>query len=287
MVFDTVLPQNIIISQGTVIRLSISKVFSNDYPSVYFYFIPCFILLALLVFCYVREVNRRMVLQEKSHETELDLKSLLEERDWLLKEINHRVKNNLQIMISLLNSQEFFLKNNEALSAVKNSQRRLHAISLAYQKIYEPLNPSEIDMHVYITELVDYLQDEYGLDKSIKCNLHVCQASLPITTAVPIGLIINEALSNSFNYAFPGRVGGKIEINFICKKKDGSYTLSISDDGIGLPENFLAEEIQSLGTSLIMGLSRQLHGELLIKNEHGVSISLDFTNLKSEDEYPA
>lgn len=278
--------QNTIFLQDAFLRPSMNKSITMVSPSVYICFTLCFILLGMLLYFYLREATKGAALQQKCKGIELDLKNLHVERDWLLKEINHRVKNNLQIMISLLNSQEFFLKNSEALCAVKNSQRRLHAISLAYQKIYEPIHPSEIDMNVYISELVDYLQDEYGIDKSIKCNLHICQATLPITSAVPIGLIINEALSNSFKFAFPKRVGGKIEINFICKKEDGSYRLSISDNGIGLPEDFQTEEIQSLGTSLMMGLSRQLRGELVLQNEHGVSISVDFTTLTPESEYP-
>jgi len=275
---------NIMFLHAPIHRPLFIKSIGMTQPSIYLFFIICSVLIGLLYF-YSRESNKRVALQQKADGLEVDLNGLLEERDWLLKEINHRVKNNLQIMISLLNSQEFFLKNTEALSAVKNSQRRLHAISLAYQKIYEPLHPSKIDMNVYINELVDYLQDEYGMDKSIKCNVHICQASLPITSAVPIGLIINEALSNSFKFAFPKRVGGKIEINFICKKDDGSYRLSISDNGVGLPDSFQTEEVQSLGTSLMMGLSRQLRGEMLLKNEHGVSISVDFSNLTTDGEY--
>ena len=268
-----------------LIRINDSRAFFFTPYTFLLFVIILLALLGILVYYYLKEVNRRAALELKSSDTGLALQNLLDEREWLLKEINHRVKNNLQIMISLLNSQEFFLKDKVALGAVKNSQRRLHAISLAYQKVYDLYKPAQIDMHIYITELVEYLQDEYSMDANVICNLHVCKTYLPISAAVPIGLIINEALSNCFKYAFPTTFGGKIEIDFICTSEDGCYRLSISDNGIGLPEKFEVEEIRSLGTSLMLGLSKQLRGELSLKNENGVLISVDFTNLTSENEY--
>lgn len=243
------------------------------------------ILLALVGNRWYKEYRLRNKYERDCDANDLYIKEVLKEKEWLLREINHRVKNNLQVMISLLNSQEFFLKAPEALEAIKNSQRRLHAISLAYQKVYEPVNPADIDMNVYITELIDYLKDEYKSGEGITCDLHISRIYLPITSAVPIGLIINEAISNAFQYAFPQQTNGKVEIQFVSGLKEGSYKLSIADNGIGMPSSYKSEEIRSLGTSLMMGLSRQLRGELEMKNDQGVSITVEFTNLKSEIEY--
>jgi len=257
------------------------------YPAGCLLIIIACLLLGLIGYRYRNEVRKRISIEKIFSATEFNLKNLLEEKEWLLREVNHRVKNNLQVMISLLNSQEFFLKNSEALDAIKNSQRRLHAISLAYQKVYEPINPAVIDMNTYITELVDYLQDEYQKNSDIECSLYIDKTSLPISSAVPIGLIINEALSNSFQYAFPATLAGKIEIKFICKKEDGSFLLSVSDNGIGFSEPFETVEIKSLGTNLMIGLSKQLRGKFQLKNHDGVSVSVEFSNLISENPYLA
>jgi two-component sensor histidine kinase len=247
----------------------------------YLYIITCTAILAGLGYLYRKEFVEREKLEKVWISDQLYINKVVKEKEWLLREINHRVKNNLQIMISLLNSQQFFLRNREAVDAIKNSQRRLHAISLAYQKGYDPINPSDIDMNLYITDLIDYLMDEYKIDSHIHCDLEIESTLLPITSAVPIGMILSEALSNSFQYAFTPHAEGMIKIKFISTDEEGSYKLLISDNGVGMPTNFEAAEISSLGTSLMQGLSRQLRGELLLNNDNGVSITVEFTNLKS------
>jgi two-component sensor histidine kinase len=240
----------------------------------------------VLVLLYRREVGRRLQVEQSSAVRDLHLTQLLKEKEWLLSEINHRVKNNLQIMISLLNSQEFFLKDPEAREAIRNSQRRLQVMSLAYQKVYEPEHPSDIDMNLYISELVEYLRSEYKTDTNINFNLQIDKVFLPVTTAVPLGMIINEAFSNSLRYAFPRTVGGEIEIKFLCNEQDACFKLMISDNGVGLPQNFKQDEMQSLGTSLMLGLSKQLKGDLQFKNEDGLAVIVEFTNLKPETSEP-
>jgi two-component sensor histidine kinase len=178
------------------------------------------------------------------------------------------------------------LKDPEAREAIRNSQRRLHAMSLAYQKVYEPEHPSDIDMNLYISELVDYLRGEYRTDTNINFNLQIDKVYLPVNTAVPLGMIINEAFSNSLRYAFPLTVAGEIEIKFLCNEQDGCFKLMISDNGVGLPENFTQSEMKSLGTSLMLGLTRQLKGDLQFKNEDGLAVIVEFTNLKPETTEP-
>lgn len=205
----------------------------------------------------------------------ISLQHLLEEKEWLLKEIHHRVKNNLQIVMSLLNSQSAYLKDNAALDAIKESQHRVHAISLIHQKLYQSENLSVINMSSYINEVVDYLSQNLDTNhNTIRCT-EIQAIELDVAQAVPVGLIINEAVTNSIKYAFPHERGGKIEIQ-MYHTDAGEVLLLIQDNGIGLPESFNRQFTKSLGMSLMQGLSKQIDGELKISNDNGVTIQIKF-----------
>jgi two-component system, sensor histidine kinase PdtaS len=205
----------------------------------------------------------------------ISLQHLLEEKEWLLKEIHHRVKNNLQIVMSLLNSQSAYLKDSAALDAIKESQHRVHAISLIHQKLYQSENLAVINMSSYIKEVVDYLSQNMDSNhNSIRCT-EIQPIELDVAQAVPVGLIINEAVTNSIKYAFPHERGGQIEIQ-MRHTVAGEVLLLIQDDGIGLPEPFNWQLTKSLGMSLMQGLSKQIDGELKIGNNNGVTIQLKF-----------
>jgi len=214
--------------------------------------------------------------QEKINEQNDDLKKLVSEKEWLLKEIHHRVKNNLQIVISLLNTQSAYLKNKDALTAIQNSQHRMYAMSLIHQKLYQSDNLASIDMAWYIHELVNYLIDIFGTtDKEISYNLDTESLELDVSQAVPMGLILNEAISNAIKYAFPGRENGNINISLKNISND-NYQLIIADDGIGLPEGFESIERESFGMDLIIGLTDQLDGTLNLEKNNGVTIIITF-----------
>lgn len=203
------------------------------------------------------------------------LQALLAEKEWLLKEIHHRVKNNLQIVISLLNTQSAYLDNPIALDAIRNSQNRMHAISLIHQKLYQSENLATIDMCVYIRELIEYLGESLNNENEIIMDMDVCLVNLDVSQAVPLGLILNEAISNSIKYAFSAIQKGTITIT-LKAIADEYYLLSIADNGVGLPEGFDVHRTKSLGLRLMQGLSDQLDGEFSLESDHGLRVSVTF-----------
>lgn len=234
------------------------------------------IIIGLLYNRYCMKQKTNAVLEAKQEEINSKnrkLERLVEEKEWLLKEIHHRVKNNLQIVISLLNTQSAYLDNEEALEAIQNSQHRMHAMSLIHQKLYQTENLSSINMSWYIKELADYLKDSFDHEGRIKFKLSLAPIDLDVAQAVPLGLILNEAISNAIKYAFPDRKG---IINIVLEEKDNDYLLRISDNGIGLPDDFESAETNSLGMNLMMGLAEQLDGTFAIQSDNGVIITINF-----------
>jgi two-component sensor histidine kinase len=200
---------------------------------------------------------------------------LLDEKEWLLKEIHHRVKNNLQIVMSLLNTQAASLRDEAALAAIQESGQRVHAMSLIHQKLYQSDSVARIAMHTYIGELIAFLRDSYMPQQLIRFNLDVEPIELDVTIAVPLGLIINEAVTNSFKYAFPKGRSGSISLS-LHQLDRITYTLNISDDGVGLPNGYKPFHSNSLGVTLMHGFSEQLGGTLTITGPPGLSINLVF-----------
>jgi two-component system, sensor histidine kinase PdtaS len=214
-----------------------------------------------------------LVLEEKKILTEKD--KLLEEKEWLMKEIHHRVKNNLQIVMSLLNSQSAYLKDDAALAAIKESQHRIHAISLIHQKLYQSEDFSLVEVSAYIKEVIEYLADNLDAAHHIEFKFSIEPVELDVSQAVPLGLILNEAVTNAIKYAFPYNRKGKININLQGTFAEGMI-LTIQDDGIGLPLDFDWRNTQSLGMTLMKGLCKQLDGQFDITGNNGVTVKIKF-----------
>ncbi|MFB0496995.1 two-component sensor histidine kinase [Mucilaginibacter sp. OAE612] len=199
---------------------------------------------------------------------------LLDEKDWLLKEVHHRVKNNLQIVMSLLNTQSAFLKNNAALAAIRESQNRVQAIALIHQKLYSNSDVAYIDMSVYINELINYLADCYDPGgRGIRFEQMIQPVKLDVAQAVPVGLILNEAITNAIKYAFPAQRG---EIKVALQLAEETIILTIADNGIGLPVDFDIQKASSLGMEMMKALSKQLGGYFKIENYGGAIITVEF-----------
>jgi two-component sensor histidine kinase/ligand-binding sensor domain-containing protein len=203
-----------------------------------------------------------------------DKDALLLEKEWLLKEIHHRVKNNLQVVMSLLNTQSSYLEDKEALAALLESKHRIFAISLIHEKLYQSENVSRVNMVAYIRELVAYLRQSFNVQQRIMFDMNLANVELDVAQAVPVGLILNEAITNAIKYAFPNQMNGRVTIN-MEEVVDGKISLIIEDDGIGLHQvsNFSSV---SLGMSLMQGLTKQLEGEFNVKNGNGVRIIIEF-----------
>ncbi|GAB2590913.1 histidine kinase dimerization/phosphoacceptor domain -containing protein [Spirosoma areae] len=200
---------------------------------------------------------------------------LLEEKQRLLREIHHRVKNNLQIVMSLLNSQASYLSDESALSAIQESQHRVQAMALIHQKLYQAQGVARIPMEAYIREMVAYLHESYDLPQPVYFQFAIDSIELDVTQAVPLGLIINEAITNALKYAFPAGREGSVQVK-LGALSEGVYELVIADDGIGLPADFDPTQSRSLGMTLMYGFSEQLGGQLQISGQPGLNMRLRF-----------
>ena len=213
------------------------------------------------------------ITERKSQEEQL--KAALKEKDLLLSEIHHRVKNNLQIIDSLLGMQSDMLNNSAAISVLKESQNRVKSMALIHQVLYQSLDFSRTDFSSFIQSLIDNLSVSYALDTSrIVINIDTDQeVLLPIDVSIPLGLILNELCTNAMKYAFTENRCGHIDI---CLKRQnpGQLLVCISDDGVGIPDDFDIENTQSLGLQLVQLLSEQISAELTIHRKNPTRFSL-------------
>jgi len=236
------------------------------------------VLIAVIGFLVYRQYNQKQKATALITEKHRLLEEVLKEKEWLLKEVHHRVKNNLHTVISLLESQAAFLEN-DALKAIEVSQHRIYAMSLIHQKLYQSEDIKTVDMSNYIPEFVSYLAESFENPANIKFNLRVEPIEVGVNQAVPMALILNEAITNAIKYAFPGFRKGTIDIAFF--KEGERLKLKIADDGVGLSESLLANPRRdSLGLKLIRGLARELHADVDIHNFNGLKIVLTMAEFK-------
>lgn len=247
-----------------------------------------FVLLLLIIlgllyksFRFKKKTNKVLETQQNEiNKKNNTLEKLVGEKEWLLREIHHRVKNNLHMVVGLLASQAEFLKNEEALQAINSSQNRIHAMALIHQKLYQSENLSVIDMPSYIFELTEYLKDSFETRKSIRFVLDVDSFNLPLSHSIPIGLIFNEAVTNAIEYAFPDHENAIISI-YLKTNDNENYVLIIHDNGVGIPYDIDPSESPSLGIKLMHGLSKDISGKFQITNEDGTKITLEFSTTDS------
>jgi two-component system, sensor histidine kinase PdtaS len=213
--------------------------------------------------------------QKEITQKNISLQHLVEDKEFLMKEIHHRVKNNLQIVISLLNTQSKFLNNEEAIAAISESRHRMQAMSLIHQKLYQSDNVAFVAMPGYIRELVDYLDVSFNARQKIEFVLNIDPIDLDISQAIPVGLILNEAVTNCIKHAFTDQPNGTIRVSMKALP-DGMIALEISDNGKGLPADFDFTTSQSMGIRLIRGLIEQIGGELNFSDKDGCRIATTF-----------
>ncbi|TDO22381.1 tetratricopeptide repeat-containing sensor histidine kinase [Pedobacter duraquae] len=207
------------------------------------------------------------------------LNQLVDEKEWLIKEVHHRVKNNLQIVMGLLQRQSAYIDNEKALVAIQNSEHRMQSIALIHQKLYQSESMALINMPEYIDELVTYLKDSFDIGSRIHFYKEIENFSLDVQHAVPLGLILNEAITNAIKYAFDKTEEGNIYIA-IFSEDDENFVLQIRDDGHGFPDNFSLKTVNSLGMNLMRGLSKQLGGKLEIHSQSGAVVHIRFKKNK-------
>lgn len=222
----------------------------------------------------------RQALIRKNHNRQLEMKNKEiakqnSERELLLKEIHHRVKNNLQIISSLLNMQTRSLHDPNIKNAMKESQSRVKTMALIHEKLYQYENLSKINMQEYIKQLSDFLSHTYQSEKQININIKAENIVLDMDMAIPLGLITNELLSNSLKYAFEETNLGEITISF-DQKADGKYKLIIADTGKGLDPSLNIENSKSLGLKLVKTLTRQINGQMRVVHSPGTTFEIEF-----------
>ncbi|WP_027178009.1 histidine kinase dimerization/phosphoacceptor domain -containing protein [Maridesulfovibrio bastinii] len=207
-------------------------------------------------------------------ETEKLVRASLKEKEVMLQEIHHRVKNNLQVISSLLNLQSGYASDKETQNLFRECQNRVRSMSLLHERLYRSSDLSKVNMHEYTQSLVNFLLHSYSISETITTKLNISDIRLTIDTAVPCGLIINELVTNALQHAFPEKRIGNMSVILI--KEDDKIVLTVADDGIGLPENFSPDQSQSLGITLIDTLVHQLNGKLDITSENGTTFKISF-----------
>jgi two-component sensor histidine kinase len=216
-----------------------------------------------------------LALQRK--EAQDQMQAALREKEILLREIHHRVKNNLQVISSLLNLQAGGMSDEKALEMLKESQNRVRSMALVHEQLHRSRELSGISFPEYVRNLTASLFSSYGIDShEIALDLHVEEACLPIDIAVPCGLIVQELVSNALKYAFPQGRQGEITISMERLASSGRWVLRVADNGIGLPPGVDLNTASSLGLRLVRILAEQLNGSVSWTPRPGSEFRISF-----------
>ncbi|MCP4599331.1 MAG: PAS domain S-box protein, partial [Proteobacteria bacterium] len=218
----------------------------------------------------VQDITARVQVEEQ-------IRTSLEEKKVLLQELYHRTRNNMGVIKAMLALQAARTKDEKVKSILKEMENRIRSMSLAHQKLYQSQDLSRIDLGEYIADLVPLLAESHGvLPDKIALTLDTESVPVLIDSAIPCGLVLNELLSNAFTHAFPGERSGEVQVR-LRQQADGPIMLQISDDGIGVPEDFDFEKSDSLGLQMVFGIIKsQLQGDVVVETERGIAWQIQF-----------
>jgi two-component sensor histidine kinase len=218
-------------------------------------------------------VNRDVTEKRRAEEA---LARSLREKEILLKEVNHRVKNNMQVLSSLLNFQTSFIKDPEALRMLQESRDRIRTIALVHEKLYRSPDLSRIDFAEHLGHLSAILVDSYALVRGrVGLDLDVRDCFLSLNAGIPCGLIVNELVSNALKHAFPDGRSGRIRVE-LKPAGAGMFRLAVADDGVGLPEGADFGSAPTLGLQIVGMLVEQLEGSIEVDRRSGTEIRIVF-----------
>jgi two-component sensor histidine kinase/ABC-type uncharacterized transport system substrate-binding protein len=228
----------------------------------------------VIMFLHITGKRKAQVALEKS---EQQVRISLEEKKILLKEIHHRVKNNLQVISGLLNLQAHHVTDNDVKETYKESQNRVISMALIHEELYQSTELSRIDFGAYIKNLSMNLFSSYnvGLDR-VKLELDVQHKEMVVDTAIPCGLIINELISNALKHAFPDNRNGSVRVTF-REESEKQYHLEVADDGVGMPADLDINKTSSLGMQLITIIAGQLGGKVEVTRDEGTVFRINFS----------
>ncbi|WP_138433085.1 sensor histidine kinase [Winogradskyella algicola] len=230
-------------------------------------------LFLISAWAYFKKKKQSEVLKEKNRTIEVALK----EKELLVKEVHHRVKNNFQIVSSLLELQTNNIEDKKALQLIEDGQNRLRSMAIIHQKLYQNKD-GLIDFNDYITLLVKELTSLYDSDKKIEIHIDINKIFFDIDTAIPLGLIINELVTNAYKYAFKEEEG---KLNISIDKSEEYHTLKVYDNGTGLNTKTNFDSIKTTGLRLVKRLVKQIHGNIEYKNRSGAYFVITFKDTKS------
>jgi len=209
-------------------------------------------------------------------QSERRIREALAQKDLLLREVHHRVKNNLQVIHSLLDLQAMRLQDHDVVGALRESQNRIRSMSLIHQTLYQSENVAQVDFARFLDELVRGLTDSYRPEAGqVQIGVQAHGIKLPINEAIPCGLFINELVSNALKHGFPQGRHGRIEVE-LREPAPGEVVLSVSNDGVPIADDHNLRQTQTLGLQLVQLLTRQLGGVLDIHRSHPVRFELRF-----------
>ena len=208
--------------------------------------------------------------------SEQTVRASLREKEVLLKEIHHRVKNNLQVISSLLNLQARYLPDPAARAIFSQSQNRVQSIALVHERLYESADLSHVDFAKYLSVLLDNVFDTHdATNRGISKIIDVGDANLTVDVAIPCGLIVNELVTNTLKHAFPGGRPGTVRVT-LRESPGGMLDLTVQDDGVGMPAGIDPRKTVSLGLDLVVTFAEQLNAEVEIVREGGTSFRFRF-----------
>ena len=214
---------------------------------------------------------------EKRIRAEIEIKKSLQEKEILLKEVQHRVKNNLQVISSMLDLQTDYVKDSGVLKLFVEAQKRVKSMALVHERMYQSEVLTDLDFTQYIENLGNYIFKIYGVNtKRISMKIDINEANIDFNRAIQLGLIVNELISNSLKHAFPDDLAGQVNVRL--DSEDEYFILTTSDNGIGLPKKFRLRQTKSLGLQLVQALTNQLKGSIKIDRRKGTRFKIKFPN---------
>ncbi len=223
----------------------------------------------LVIQCNIRDCSERFRLEQ-------EIRASLEEKEVLLKEVHHRVKNNLQVISSLLHLQSQHTQDQASVRMFRESQNRVRSMALVHERLYRSGDLAQVDFTDYIQRLATHLFNSHQVDSDrINLAIEVHGVKLSIDSAVPCGLLLNELISNCLKHAFRGREQGRILVELL-PVNTGEILLSVSDDGIGLPPGVEPQAGETFGMQLIADLVEQLHGSVQVNRDAGSTVRIVF-----------
>ena len=197
-----------------------------------------------------------------------------------MKEIHHRVKNNLQVVSSLLDLQSHTITDSQARAAVKEGKNRVQSMALIHQNLYSEGNIKGIMVKEYISNLVQSLSDSYNIsNEKVKVNINIDDLNLDVDTMIPLGLVLNELVSNSFKYAFKETTSGIL--NIMLEEKNEKLHLKVSDNGAGFPADMDVKSTKSFGLKMIRAFAQKLKATLDIYNNNGAVVEMQISKFKA------